>query len=825
MRYLVLSVLASCLVFASASFAQVGNYTSSGTSNGTWNLTQSAAATTQLWQNTIEDSRWIITTWVQFTGTTANYFYSTVDKSNGVAAGPTAIGAAGATNFAGSVDSARAYRPGICWTYDTVVANNGAAIAICNSVGGGLNVVVHFLRVDPTTAATQPVWQEHPTRLPVNVSVSTGESQSPGIACLDSGDILVVWRDVSTTGTIGDVGGINPVGQTPNPNAIPVADLFVRRFQQTFAVSPAALPGMQDVAAPAASTINLTESQASDWFPDIKAGNSDGVYISWASEGLAADDIANLGANTGPKGGIVGAETLDAYVALVRTSGATGLSRFSAFNVSESSGPDNFVFHPVLGYNRGLNLVCVVWHDLTMLGGIGGNATLAATDTGQAPFPNEYDLFARTFNASLVPANVAKITATTVREAQVAVTGIDTTGWVIAWTETISATDLRCRQSAFDPNLAVKGGIQAYPVQSLVVGGPPPSQLLWSLSSFSSTGITVAFSTSGNPDNLRTGQPASVAGVNDHYLAVGTVTATGGGPTVLQVASFRVNDGNVVELTNLPNTITAVVTLRNVSPIDSASLNSLVISAPVGWAQNGPGATLPAIVPPGTTQQFQVAFSPIPGSLTSGPNRFTVAASGIVGTTTVTAASLFDVPVTGQTGDLAGVQVAYTINPSTFANGASQPLTLSVTVTNAGSDPLTSLVLTGTLPAGVTPASVASLTFTPSLSGQFIVGGTSRTFTATVNASASIAVGAYRPGITLGCNQGIRVGTMTVGPNGSLTVIQGTTGGGGNGGGLVNSGGGCVVAAGESGRGWGMLALVASGAMMSLCLRRRRQRA
>lgn len=821
-------ILVAAAMAATPGNAQVANYLASGNANGTWNLTQNAAATTQQWQNVVEDSRWVVSAWVSFAGTTASYFYSTLDKQTGVSTAPTQIGGTGTTNVAPTVESARAYRPGICWTYDAVQSNNGVAIAVCNDTPAGLNVVVHFLRIDPASVATQPVWQVHPLRQAVDVSQSSGESQSPAIACIDAGDIFVAWRDLSATGTIGEVGGLNPIAQTPNPSALVVSDLYVRRYAQSFPAGPAAAPGMVDVAAPGATTINLTDSTSADWHCEMRAGASDGVYIAWASEGSESDDVCALGANSGPKGGIPGAETVEVYIALVRTSGATSLQRFSAFNVSESSGPDNFTFFPSLGFNRALSQLVVVWQDLTMTGGIGGVATLAATDTGIPPVPNEYDVFARSFSIGLAPQATIKVTATTTREAQTAVTGIDSGGWVIAWTEIITATDIRSRQTAYDGNLQAKGGIQQYPVQSLVVGGSPPAQFLWALTSHSTTGITVAFGTGGTPDNLRTGQPGAVTGVSDQFLAVGTVTASGGTSGILQIQSFIVNSGNVVQTANLPNTVNAVVTFRNVSPTDSVQLNTVTLTPPQGWTLSGSALAMPIIVPPGVTDTRTLAYSPVPASLLPGPNRFSVSAAGTVGANTVTAASNFDLPVSGQTGDLAGIQVSCTINPSTISNGIARQLVLTVTITNAGSDPVSDLSFSGLLPTGITPANLSALTWSPALAGQLVTSGNTRTFEATLNAAANIAAGAYQPGLTLTCDQGIRTGTITIGPANALTVLQGTGGGGGGGGGgLVNStGGGCALAANGS-FGWALLALL--GALASAAtlrtLRRRTSRA
>lgn len=817
-----LCLLAASLIVSAAAVAQVADYTAHGTAYGTYNQTQAANPTEVFWTNAVENDRWIISAWVEMGAGVCTYHFSTLDKQTSLQSAPLQVGGNGDNAlYTGTVYSARAYRPAICFTFDpTTPANNGVAIAVpMLSPSNAMDIWLHFLRIDPTTTTNpSPTWEVNPDRDPVNVSNSNGNSLGAAIAGLVNGEIIVAWRDDTQAGPIGDVTGITPIGPNPNPSNLTVADIYARRFDQLFPAPGVPGPGASDPIAPG-STLNISQCRSAVWWPDVVAGSSDTAYVGFMVQGSLVDNVANLGANSGPLGGTFGGETNDAYLVSVRATATSGLVRVGAINVSSSSGLDNAVFHPQLAYNRILNQIGVVWQDLTNSGGIGGNPNLAATDTGIFPNPQQYDVFLRTFNTSLNNVGVVKISATSAREFMVAVAGTGAAGWVVGWTEVVSATDHRARQRAYDGNLVNQGGEQFYPVQSVTVGGPPPAVSMWKMTSNGTTSITTAFSQGGNPDNLRVGQPAAATNVIDQFLAHGQLVSTTPTTGQLAVVGFQVNNGNLLNGQALPTQITGSLSLRNNSPVDSMQVTSLVITPPQGWSIQGSGIVLPMTLPPGTSNPIEYVFVPQAAQVQAGVNTWGAAASATLGANTLSAAASTQFSVTGMVGDLSGVQFTFALNPSTITNGSSNQVTVNVTISNSGADPLSNIAITGVLPGGITPGTLNSAVWTPSLNGLLISSGGVQVLSTTLTAGASLPAGSYLPGFHLSADQGVRSGTVTSGPTNPLTVNSGGGGGGGGGGGLVtvDRGSNCSVVSGSSGIG----ALVLLGLLGLLAWRRR----
>ena len=208
----------------------------------------------------IQNDRWIITGWLS--GTT--YRYRTLDKQTGYYDGyvstlnmvgsdtnpppqvgtniPNAIAVGTATTTQDALG--RAIRPDMCFT-SGAGANfgyDGMAVALIQ----GNDVWVHFFRIDPNSlppAGSQPLWIEDTLRSPVNVS-ATGSASNPNVKAMVDGTVVVSWIDSAPVGAIGGKTGINP--STGN-------DVYIRRFNQSFADTsatvPVAVPGLVDSSA------------------------------------------------------------------------------------------------------------------------------------------------------------------------------------------------------------------------------------------------------------------------------------------------------------------------------------------------------------------------------------------------------------------------------------------------------------------------------------------------------------------------------------------------------------------------------------------------
>jgi hypothetical protein len=790
----------AAVVCAAGARAQVADYTDHGTSFGTYNSSALPAGGAAFASSVIENGSWVVTAWAQLNGLNAVYRFSAVEKATGTAQAPAAIGASATIPAAlNTVYALGVFQPGLGFVFDTSGVAIGAAVALVYDNAGALDVFVHFLKLDSTL--TPPAWVQDSARSAVNVSQSLGTAWSPSVAGLTSGDVVVTWLDQSLAGTIGGNAGLNPALPAGNPGNLTAADVYARRFTQSFIGTVAVpAPGMADSAAPASSCINLSRSQGEEAWPEA-ATDGVSVYVTWNTRSSIADSVAGLGANSGPLGGAFGGETCDIYLAMVQ-SGATGTliaPAANAHNISESSGSDTFAFRPRIAFNAAFQQLAVVWNDLSKTGGIAGNANLKALDNGGVA---EYDLFMRTYALSTAPLRAAKLTDTTTQESMTAISGFGISGWLIAWNEVLNPAipDIRARQQAYDGNLLVASPVQAYPIQSITVGGLPPAVFVWDVSMTSNTQTHIAFTTGDTPDNLRGGQPASTAGTTDAFLARGDVTTPpSSGAAPLQITSFTVNSGNAILGNTPPATVTVNLNLHNSSSTTTFSLDTLVLTLPAGFAEQGAGPVLPMPLTSGGDQSFAIVLSVTQALLVPGQNVFTVTvtASGLAVPVTVTA--VFQLGVTGSTGSIAGVGVTFVINPSAITNGTNNPLTVTLSISNGGGSDLTSLAFTGDIGTFFTPASFKNMTWSPVPATSTVVAGGVKTFTAHCTAKPSIPAGLYLPAITVTAGQGAAGGSVTATANAPLSVTASTTVGPITGGpSLKAGGGGCAVDAGSS---------------------------
>ncbi|MCA8939473.1 MAG: hypothetical protein KDB07_06685, partial [Planctomycetes bacterium] len=289
MRCLV-TFLLLVLVAAPLSAQVVADYKEQGNFHGTRNMTArytpptppavsvpNPTAFNELWADSIQNDRWLLTTWadIEITGATSatvHYFWRAYDKVSGYHTNyVSTANMIGNFDVAGvefdqisvdfgvgaqlTVNTFRGFRPSISFTKGDGSANSydGAVIAYTglDVFNNNIDILTIWLRLDPNTLppmSTQPEWIQDQNRQIFNVSSSDGNSDYPNVDTLDNGDVMVTWRDftTATTSTIGGRPGIFPQQPGTNPSQLPAADVYSRRLQQIYQptnIGPGAMDG------------------------------------------------------------------------------------------------------------------------------------------------------------------------------------------------------------------------------------------------------------------------------------------------------------------------------------------------------------------------------------------------------------------------------------------------------------------------------------------------------------------------------------------------------------------------------------------------------
>jgi hypothetical protein len=857
--------------------AQV-DWTAHGATYGTYNLSQvpfvtaPVTSTPQMWTSVIEDKDWIVTVWMELEVLPAppapaqrrvQFYWSALAKTTvggntaGTATARAQIGGSARNGFTDFVATGTAtndnnfyiYAPSITWTVAPASGGNaGFAMALPYADAATttqLDVFVHFFVLD--TAVTPNVWVEDPTRTPVNVDTSLGNSYHPSVVCIPSGsnagDLVVVWRDQSGAGTIGGVPNINPQKDPAATGSLPSSDLFARRFHQMFSASATTpVPGMEDTDLINNSTINVSNSFSAEISLDACACpvgvSTDRIMVAWTSLGATPDNVGGMGNGTGPANGAWGgnAETSDTYIRAIQLQGLTGLTQPSSMirNISISDGnstyPVRIVWNPVL-LQAG-----VLFSDNTETTGIGGSGTLNAVPVAQGT--PAIDFFLATFGQNVTPLfGPVNMTASGYDETYAALAAIDAGGWFASYSSAINTAAISNYFIFFDAS-AVATTAQAYPTGVAATGQPQIKA--WAVTTYKSTSAGILFTHSkGDPINRRTGQP--VAGTTtalsttiqqDAFLALGEITSLPGGANPLTVT---VNSGepidagvgylNYVPAVTVPAQVECEVTVVNSNGLSPLVLEALNVVPPAGFKQTGALPLLPITIAPGSSQGFILNFLTEVPKMRSGQWNFEASATGTVNASPTIYTGKGNVAITGKDGQITA-DVAAALNPTVITTGKSSNLSLSVTVSNPGQFAISDMSVEGFMIAGFIPTDLSTIkALKDSLALGNVPSANVRTFTGSLKVGASVQPRTYRPAITLNLQQGTNTGSVTAILVNEVSFVAPVTTGTGPQSGLVNQGGGCAVVSedGRSSAAWLVVicGLGVSAVLLALRMRRR----
>lgn len=832
LRTLVCFILA-VIATAAPAHAQIADFSVHGNAYGTYNPSKGVlpVAPTQLrpqtWGKTIENAEWIITVWLDSelvfgaaaVDVTAHYKWTATNKLTGVTSAPASVGT---NNFllavpGGGLGMRELFplAPSITWTYAGAIPNgrDGFALAIVEAdpVLLSAQIIVHFFELDSTQ--TPPAWVPAPLRDPVNASqTGFGLSQCPNICGMKDGDIVVVWQDDNPAGTTGAVPGINPIGPTGNPNLL-VADIFARRFQQEFPLT-AAGPGMVDGAVQfgQGSTVNVTSRAVTYdiWCTAVTDDGEGMLYVTWMSAGSEADDVAGLGANSGPKGGVPNGETWDTYVRRIAVPlGQTGLLPAFATNLTTHGGGG---FQPGrIAYNSVLNQIAVIFMDGRTALGLGGNPNLGAVfntnQTTGAPIVAADVFLAVLDRLTLQPYGMTNVSTDPNPDLSCSVTGFGINGWAVGYTTLDGAVARNTRIEVYalqNGSVSSQSIKRLYPTQAVT----NPTQVdctVFHMGSNNNNSLSISFvHNGGNPDNLRPGEPISLndpnngnAPVYDNFIAYGESTTTPPTAGQLSVSRVSVNDDNPIDRAGggiIPATIEVEIVLTNINGLNPMSITALTLQPPPGFTVVTP-PTLPVIIAQSASQTFVVSVATNSALMVPGQNQFDVAATGFIQNAPTVATGKGFVAVTGTQGGLAGVSVSAIINPSVLEMGVPNKATLTITIANAGQFPLVDIALFGTFITGFTPIDAGKITFTPTINSILIPSGGISSFSGEITIGAGVSPRQYRPAFTVGMRQQANIGSVTVMLANEMSLLPNPFGGLPAGeAGLVNRGGGGVGA-------------------------------
>jgi len=850
--------------------AQIADFTVHGNSFGTYNMSVAPVPATpfrpRLWGRTIENAEWVISVWldadvnfgVNSTDVTARYEWSTMNKLTGVTTAPTPISPGpGLNNFiltlpAGGLglEDMHELAPSITWTYGGSIANgrDGFAVALLHSNPLlSSDVYVYFFELDSTV--TPAAWVPAPLRNPVNVSETNfGNAKSPSVVGMKSGDMVVVWQDNNPAGTTGAVPGINPQGPPQNPNLL-VSDVFARRFQQEFPLV-AAGPGMVDGAVQfgQGSTVNVSgRSFTFEIWPQAVSDNGEGqVYVLFLAAGSEADDVAGLGPNSGPKGGVVQGELWDTYMRRIAVpAGQTGLTPATALNVSTSGGSG---WRPGdIAYNDALNQVGILFMDGSTHGnGVGGNPNLNpvfnTNQTTGAPLAASDVFFAVMDRLTIQPFAMINASVDPNIDNSCALTGMGINGWCVGYSTVDGAAAINTRIEVYalqNGNLASQSIKRLYPTQAIT----NPTQVncsVFGVHSYGGNTLGITFMhDGGNPDNLRPGQPASLlnpangnAPVLDSFLAYGESTTVPPTAGQLSVSRVTINGDNPIDKAGggiIPSFIEVEIVLQNINGLNPMSISALTLIPPPGFTVTGT-PTLPVILAAGATQTFIMNVATNAALMVPGQNQFDVAATGIIQSAPTVATGKGIIAVTGTQGSLAGVSISAIMNPSVITTGTINKINLTITIANAGQFPLVDLKLLGTFIQGFTPVDANKIKFVPEPGNILVPSGGITSFTGEVTVGAGVSPRTYQPAFTLNMRQQANIGSVTVMLANQMTLLPNPNASLGAGQvGLVNSSQGnfgrvegCSLTQGGSGSLPWVIVTLAGLAMAAIAVRRLR---
>ncbi|MCA8939474.1 MAG: hypothetical protein KDB07_06690, partial [Planctomycetes bacterium] len=772
-----------------------------------YNPTQHQAGEIAWQSNQIENDRWVVTVWPQINGGNVSYHWRTFDKVTGVVNGPNQFAGVNMTSAGFNMAlpaSVRHLRPSLSFTAapsGNPVAYEGIAVALTQQDGlGQIDVWLHFLRLDPASLppmSNQPIWQVDPLRTSVNVSNTAMQSDSANVASNAAGELAVVWRDRTTAGMIGGQNLINPQQPSPNPSALPAIDIYARRLIQNFSAASVVF-GAEDAALPMSSTVNVSSSLGLDSFPDLATNNQQTFYVVWQLSSATADNVASIGANSGPMNSTFGAESTDIYVrTFTFPTGQTSINQNVGANVSRSAGTS--LLPPSIRYNQTLNRVGVVFLDNTINGGIAGDAGASSVPNG--PISNQVavdDIYLVLFSSAMAQTSVTQVTSSPNREMLGQLATLGSGGWLVVWGESVSTTitDIRSRMQAFDTVGVMKTAPRQYPVQSVVPGGNPQPVWPFAVTARSTDTVCISFSMMGMPDDLKIGEPAATGTNHDLFWVYGEGINTGVQNGIVQIQTFNVNSAQAINPASAPATIQIDIALRNSSSVLGVSLTDLTLNVPVGFTSQG-GPNLPISIAPGVTINLALTYDVNAAALQAGQNEFSLSTTGDIGGNLTVSTAETAISVVGTTGGIAGVQVGYTINPPQIRVGETTTASITIAVTNGGLQDLTGLSFAGAFVAGLTPANLENLVLSPNPSTVTVVAGSTQVFSGSLLVGPALASQDYRPAFTLNTSQGANTGPVTSQVTNPIQIIQGN---GGQGtlppiGGLVNagSGGGCAL--------------------------------
>ncbi len=871
-------MLLCAVLFAAMLPSQIADFTPHPPGYGVYNLSRAPAPpiptepgypiAPNMWSSSVENADYIFTTWAQYwverpTRDAAGniishefevlYWWTYTDKATGVTQPPARVGNGTLFGITGpqlNFFTFATYAPSISLTFAGTNPNgvDGFAIALCapdNLLGE--QIFVHFFELD--VSVTPPVWIESVNREAVLASDTPfGISRHPNLIGLPDGDIVVVWQDDNAAGPIGGVPGINPQAPAQNPNNMFVNDIYARRFQQDYPAAPG--PGMVDgatVGGNQGSTINLSSSTSAEIFPHATSGNPGEVFITWYSAGTSADNIAGLGPNSGPIDGVVAGETSDIYLRrIMALPGQTGLSTANpvnqAVNVTRSTGET--ASPPRVAFNSSLNQVGVTFTDDTDANGIAGLVNLNAVplvDPVTAVVTPRADIFIGLYNPiSLAPIAFRNVSEDPNVDLVSDLSGFGLNGWIVGWSTLDGATNINPRietmtlQSGVLNSTSIK---RLYPRQG-ITSPTTLEMLIFSVNTTSNNSITIHFySNGGNPDDLRSTEPAAVNDPNngnnpvlDVFMAYGESTAPPPAAGQLSIEKVTVNSDNPLDIANpnfvVPASIEAEITIQNLSPLSPLILQSINIIFPPGFSR-GSGPVLPVTVGQGNTQTFVVNILTDRTKMVPGQNEFEVSATGVLVNVPVVGTGKGILAVTGVKGPLAGVTLSALLNPSVITAGTPAEVEMTLTISNAGQFPVQDVVGLGKLIQGFTPIDLDKIVFTPPLTTTLIPSGGIVVFRGKTNAGAGIQPRSWRPAFTFSMRQGSNVGTVTAMLANEVTILPNPNlANSGPKSGLANSGesaASCALVPRKSNLPWlllGGLALAAAGAST-----RRRERA
>ena len=266
------------------------------------------------------------------------------------------------------------------------------------------------------------------------------------------------------------------------------------------------------------SAENVSSSQAIESALDLVTNGFNSSYCAWVSTGLNTDNVAGIGALSGPVQGTgTPTQNTDVYIRAIANAATGDLTLSGGVNASRSSG-NNFISAPSLAFNTSLGQIGLVFGDDTtqMSGtGIGGNINVFAVDAGGFIPVGLEDIILHTFMPDLQSVRVQNVSSSNINEAFPVIAGYDARGWAIGWSDitlpppAAGAEIVRARHTVVDAMGAVQSVVH-YPKQSVVFGGGGTKTIIYDITARQNDTVTLAYShwetvwPSGNQATLMT---------------------------------------------------------------------------------------------------------------------------------------------------------------------------------------------------------------------------------------------------------------------------------------------------------------------------------